>query len=69
MTFSKNTQYWGYDERYPQNRLPYADKLKVLMIPDPATKLAALRTGKIDMINMIDWQQAVSLAKTNPELQ
>jgi peptide/nickel transport system substrate-binding protein len=69
ITFDKNPDYWGYDERHPQNKLPYVDTLNVLIIPDTATALAALRTGKIDLMNAIDWQQAASLAKTNPELQ
>jgi len=29
----KNTDYWAYDERHPQNKLPYIDKLKYLIIP------------------------------------
>jgi peptide/nickel transport system substrate-binding protein len=68
VTFSKNPNYWGYDERHPQNRLPYADTLKILKIPDIATALAALRTGKIDFMADVNWQQAASIANTNPEL-
>jgi peptide/nickel transport system substrate-binding protein len=30
----KNPNYWGYDERYPQNKLPYVDRVKYLIIPD-----------------------------------
>jgi peptide/nickel transport system substrate-binding protein len=67
-TFSKNPKYWGYDERHPENRLPYADEFKVVCIPDTATALAALRTGKIDIITEIGWQQAKSLTQTNPDL-
>jgi len=33
-TLIKNPNYWGFDERYPQNKLPYVDKLKLLIIPD-----------------------------------
>jgi peptide/nickel transport system substrate-binding protein len=55
LTYTKNPNYWGYDERHPQNRLPYADQFKALIIPDTATALAALRTGKIDYIPGIDW--------------
>ena len=68
MTFEKNPTYWGYDDRHPKNRLPYADVLKVQCIPDLATALAALRTGKIDIITAINWQQAESVAASNPEL-
>ena len=31
-TLVKNPNYWGYDERYPQNQLPYIDKLNILVI-------------------------------------
>ena len=69
VTFKKNPDYWGNDERYPQNRLPYADTLTVLKIPDEAAAISALRTGKIDILSEINWQQAISLQKTSPELQ
>jgi len=64
----KNPNYWGYDERYPQNHIPYVDTLKVLIIPDNATALAAMRTGKIDFVDGISISQAQSMAKTNPEM-
>ncbi|MDE0229107.1 MAG: ABC transporter substrate-binding protein [Spirochaetaceae bacterium] len=27
MTFTRNPDYWGFDEKYPDNRLPYIDEL------------------------------------------
>lgn len=72
MTFSKNPNYWGTDERYPQNKLPYADTLKEVAIPDMQTSLAAIRTGKVDIVADKDgpsWQQKKSLNQTNPDLQ
>jgi peptide/nickel transport system substrate-binding protein len=68
MNFDKNPNYWGYDERYHKNKLPYADKLTVAVIQDNTTALAALRTGKIDIMEDVQWQQASNAAKTNPEL-
>jgi len=68
MTLAKNPDYWRFDSRHPENRLPYVDEVKLICIPDMATTLAAIRSGKIDLADMIDWQQAQSLAKTNPEL-
>jgi len=73
-TLTRNPDYWGYDERHPANKLPYANTLKALVIPDVATAISALRTGKIDIMggtggsSPISWQQAASLSKTNPEL-
>jgi len=67
-TFTKNPDYWCYDEKYPENKLPYADEVKWLIIPDVSTQLAALRSGKIDVMGGIKKEQSDSLKKTNPEL-
>ncbi len=67
-TFAKNPNYWGYDERYPKNKLPYVDELKVLIIPDDATAMAALRTAKIDVMPNLSNEVAQTLLKSNPEL-
>jgi len=67
-TLTKNPNYWGYDERYPQNQLPYIDTLRYLIIPDPATSLAALRTAKLDFLDQMSLSQAQSVLKTNPEI-
>jgi peptide/nickel transport system substrate-binding protein len=64
----KNPDYWGFDERYPQNKLPYVDKLKYLMILDDAAAAAAMRAGKLDIIPSISAEQAQSIRRTNPEI-
>ena len=73
ITHTKIPDYWGHDEKYPENRLPYVDELKSLFIKEKATRLAALRSGKIDLLCGFAWIQSVdvvkSLQKTNPELQ
>ena len=68
-TFTKNPDYWGYDEKYPENRLPYVDELRYVVIPDEAAAYAALRS------RTIDWKRwdtsldaADSMRKTNPEI-
>jgi peptide/nickel transport system substrate-binding protein len=68
LTYVKNPNYWGYDERYPQNRLPYVDEVKVLAIADPSTAISALRTGKIDMLAGLNWRQVDTLQKTDPKI-
>jgi peptide/nickel transport system substrate-binding protein len=67
-TLIRNPNYWGHDERYPENKLPYVNKLKFLIIPDQAAALAAMRAGKIDVIDQISLQNAQSMQKTNPEI-
>jgi peptide/nickel transport system substrate-binding protein len=75
LTLKKNPNYWGYDERHPKNKLPYVDVIKMLIIPDSATALAALRSAKLDEIAysfnafLLKKEQAESLAKTNPEIK
>jgi len=67
-TLVKNPNYWGYDERYPKNQLPYIDRLKILIIPDNATAMAALRTGKIDIMDNITLADVQGLKKTSPQI-
>ena len=73
-SLTKNPDYWGYDEKYPENRLPYVDETRFLVIPEVATRLAALRSAKIDFIGeqggglLKSVDQVVSLQRTNPEL-
>ena len=67
-TLVKNPNYWGHDERYPQNQIPYISTLNVLVMPDVATSLAALRTGKIDQLDGVSLSQAQSMQKTNPKI-
>ena len=74
ITWQKNPEYWGVDEKFPQNRLPYVDKVVALVILEAPTQLAALRSGQIDLlgsfgdsqIRTID--QAEKLQQTNPDL-
>ncbi len=72
VTMDRNPNYWGYDEKYPENRLPYIDQIKVLAIPDMSTALAALRSGKIDMVaddrSHPSLAEAEALARNNPEI-
>ena len=67
-TVTKNPTYWGFDERHPQNKLPYVDKVKMLIIPDYSTALAAMRTGKIDLCPSGTIANALAMTKTNPEI-
>ena len=66
-TVVKNPDYWGYDERHPENKLPYVDKITYLVIPIQTTALAAFRTGKIDDYESATYQIAQQMQKTNPD--
>ena len=73
-TYEKNPNYWGYDPKYPENRLPYIDEMRVLYMLEPATFISALRTGKVDWIGVLhrsaikSIDHVESLMRTNPEI-
>jgi peptide/nickel transport system substrate-binding protein len=67
-TYTKNPNYWGTDERYPGMKLPFADVFKVLIMPDVATRMAAMRTGKIDTWSTSLQADADAMKKSNPEI-
>ena len=74
VTWVNNPNYWGFDEKYPENRLPYIDKLRSLIMPEEATRLAAIRTGKVEYLahnagSPMKRDSASSLMRTNPELE
>lgn len=68
----KNPNYWGYDPRHPNNKLPYLDEIRVVAILDTATSIAAMRTGKLDALtddrDNPSIAEAQQLARTNPEI-
>ena len=74
-TYTKYPDYWGFDEKYLENRLPYVDKIIVLHMPEKATRVAALRAGKIDMLGtygstaFASIDRVESLQRTNPEIE
>ena len=67
-TLTRNPNYWGHDERYPQNQLPYIDTLKFRIIRDDDEALEAMHLGEIDVMGGISLQQSQALKKTNPEI-
>ena len=69
-SYTRNPNYWDTDPRYPgaELQLPYADRYDLLLIPEFATSLAALRTGRLDILSPIPVTHLESIARTNPEL-
>ena len=67
-TFVKNPNYWASDERHPQNKLPYINTLKIIIIANTPTAEAAMRSGKIDLMDSISPTDAVNMKKTNPNI-
>ena len=73
--FTKNPDFWDYDEKYPDNRLPYVDEIRAPLMAEEATRISALRTGKIDIIqhagvaDIGNMDVIRSLQRTNPEIE
>ena len=74
VTFDKAPNYWKADERFPDNQLPYVDELVALVMPEPQTRVAALRSGKVDFIGYSGSSQITgidlveSIKRTNPDI-
>ncbi len=68
-TLERRDDYWQMDPFHPENRLPYVDGMTLLLIPDPSTRMAALRAGKIDVLRSLSLLDGQSMVKTNPELE
>jgi peptide/nickel transport system substrate-binding protein len=64
----KNPDYWKDDEKFPGNRLPYVDELKLLFIKERATLISALRTGKIPYIRGLSEDEYKGLKQSVPDL-
>ena len=68
--FARNPSYWDKetigDQAYP---LPFVDQLNYRIIKDEAATLSALRTGQLDIVEIIRWIAVDHLKKTTPELK
>ena len=75
LTFTKNPNYWAFDEKFPDNRLPYIDEIAWLVMPEESTRVAAFRSGQIDYLGSLSNSQIASLdvlddlLRTNPDTQ
>jgi len=68
-TMIKNPNYWMTDPLIPENKLPYVDKFQNFVIADEASRIAAMKTSKIDSLGGVTWDVAAALHKTNPDLK
>ena len=75
-TYTRNPDYWGFDEKYPENRLPYIDQLRALWMTEETTRISALRTGKVDILHGGAGASAIrvvdvvrSLQRTDPDIE
>ena len=64
MKFVRNDNYYDYDERYPENKLPYLDSITCQIIADSTSTQTQFMAGNLDIIA---WGGNV-LTKTEAEL-
>lgn len=66
-TYVRNPDYWQKDAKGRQ--LPYLDTIELTEITDPATTLAAWRTGQLDFGGQSTAQTSMNAVKTIPDLR
>ncbi len=69
-TYEKNAEYWDKETiNEKEFKLPYVDKVVYRIIKDEATRVTALRTGKLDIMEGVRWQDVETLRKSVPQLK
>lgn len=67
-SFKRNPDYWQRDAK--GNILPYVDSIEMVYMTDPATSVAAFRTGQIDLGgSFTSPDQYLQLARSNPDMR
>ena len=68
--YEKNELYWDTEPlQGKQHKIPFIDRLEYRIIKDEATALTALRTGKLDIHEIVRWLVVDHLKESTPELQ
>ena len=69
-TYSKNPIYWDSEKIGGASyKLPFVDKLTYRIIKDEATQHTALRSARIDILELIRWTGVEELKKSAPQLK
>ncbi|MEI6546478.1 MAG: ABC transporter substrate-binding protein [Burkholderiales bacterium] len=69
-TYERNPIYFGKDSYAGKDyRLPFVDRLVVRIIKDESAQHAALRTGKLDLLQSISWSVVDELKRSAPKLK
>jgi peptide/nickel transport system substrate-binding protein len=69
-TYTKNPKYWDSETIAGQKyKLPFVDKITYRTIKDEATRYSLLRTGKLDILEVIRASEVEDLKKQAPDLK
>ena len=70
VTFTKNANYWDSETIAGQKyKLPFVDTINYRQIKDESTYMTALRTGRLDLLEVVLWTGVDELKKSAPQLQ
>lgn len=71
VTLARNPNYWDTNPLGPGkgDQLPYVDKFVELVISDTSTQIAALRTGKVDILSGVARELALQLIGEQADLE
>ena len=68
--YEKNPDYWDKETiDGKEYKLPYVDKVVYRIIKDESTRVTALRTGKLDIMETVRWQDYETLKQAVPDLK
>ena len=66
-TYTKNPNYWDKEKiGGTEYKLPFVDKVTYRIIKDEATVVTAFRTGKLDMLEAVRWQNVEFAEEDQP---
>ncbi len=67
MTMERNPNYWRKHPLFPEDTMPYIDGVRILVLADVSTRMAAFRTGKIETMPSVSWEDWEDYMRTNPD--
>ena len=68
MTMTRNPDYWRKHPLFPEDTIPYVDGVRILVLQDVSIRMAAFRTGKIETMPYVAWEDWEDYMRTNPEM-
>ena len=69
-TYSKRPDYWDKEKiGEAEFKLPFVDKVVYRIIRDDSTRITAFRTGKLDILETLGWENMESLKKSSPQIK
>jgi len=70
ITYARNPDWWGtWTKDGKTYQLPFLDKIVIPIVPDQAARVAAFRTGKMDIYQLAGMTTRRDLLEISPELQ